>query len=74
LQFYPSPSRYLDDTKFLIVELGDAGTALEDFELATADQLWDIFFHVAIAMARAEARIGFEACSAKHLIYRSTFR
>ncbi len=60
LQFYPSPSRYLDDTKFLVVELGDAGAALEDFELATADQLWDIFFHVAIALARAEARIGFE--------------
>ncbi|TGJ80689.1 hypothetical protein E0Z10_g8089 [Xylaria hypoxylon] len=60
LQFYPSPSRYLDDTKFLVVELGDAGTALEDFELATPDQLWDIFFHVAIALARAEARIDFE--------------
>lgn len=60
LQFYPSPSRYLDDTKFLVVELGDAGTALEDFELVTADQLWDIFFHVTIALARAEARIEFE--------------
>ncbi|KAI0539865.1 hypothetical protein GGR58DRAFT_463047 [Xylaria digitata] len=60
LQFYPSPSRYLDDTKFLVVELGDAGTALEDFELTTSDQLWDIFFHVAIALARAEARIDFE--------------
>ncbi|KAI1809936.1 hypothetical protein GGS20DRAFT_243373 [Poronia punctata] len=60
LQFYPSPSRYLDDTKFLVVELGDAGIALEDFELVTADQLWDIFFHVAIALARAEAKIGFE--------------
>ncbi|KAI0446050.1 hypothetical protein F4803DRAFT_77414 [Xylaria telfairii] len=60
LQFYPSPSRYLDDTKFLVVELGDAGTALEDFGLVTADQLWDIFFHVAIALARAEAGIEFE--------------
>ena len=60
LQFYPSPSRYLDGTKFLVVELGDAGTALEDFELATTDQLWDIFFHVAIALARAEAHIEFE--------------
>ncbi|KAI0200725.1 hypothetical protein F4808DRAFT_149978 [Astrocystis sublimbata] len=60
LQFYPSPSRYLGDTKFLVVELGDAGTALEDFELATADQLWDIFFHLAIALARAETRIEFE--------------
>ncbi|KAI1773675.1 hypothetical protein F4818DRAFT_98042 [Hypoxylon cercidicola] len=60
LQFYPSPSRYLDDTKFLVVELGDAGTALEDFGLESVDQLWDIFFHVAIALARAEAHIEFE--------------
>ncbi|KAI1372985.1 hypothetical protein F4677DRAFT_233264 [Hypoxylon crocopeplum] len=60
LQFYPSPSRYLDDTKFLVVELGDAGTALEDFELESSDQLWDIFFHVAIALARAEAHVEFE--------------
>ncbi|KAF4927630.1 Serine/threonine-protein kinase haspin [Colletotrichum viniferum] len=54
LQFYPSPSRYLADTKFLVVELGDAGTALEDFELVNQSQLWDIFFLVAIALARAE--------------------
>jgi serine/threonine-protein kinase haspin len=60
LQYYPSPSRYLDDTKFLVVELGDAGTALEDFQLLSTDQLWDIFFHVAIALARAEAQIEFE--------------
>lgn len=60
LQFYPSPSRYLDGTKFLVVELGDAGIALEDFELTTADQLWDIFFHVTIALARAETHIEFE--------------
>ena len=66
LQFYPSPSRYLDSTKFLVVELGDAGTALEDFELATADQLWDIFFHVAIALARAEVHIEFEVRTLQH--------
>ncbi|KAI0880818.1 uncharacterized protein GGS22DRAFT_197376 [Annulohypoxylon maeteangense] len=60
LQFYPSPSRYLDSTRFLVVELGDAGTALEDFHLESSDQLWDIFFHVAIALARAEAHIEFE--------------
>lgn len=62
LQFYPSPSRYLDGTRFLVVELGDAGTALEDFHLASADQIWDIFFHVAIALARAEAQVEFEVC------------
>jgi serine/threonine-protein kinase haspin len=60
LQFYPSPSRYLDDTKFLVVELGDAGTALEDFALVDSSQLWDIFFLVAIALARAEDLILFE--------------
>ncbi|KAL1870524.1 hypothetical protein VTK73DRAFT_2598 [Phialemonium thermophilum] len=60
LQFYPSPNRYLDGTRFLVVELGDAGTALEDFELRSADQLWDIFFHTAIALARAEDLVKFE--------------
>ncbi|KAL5614648.1 uncharacterized protein BROUX77_000485 [Berkeleyomyces rouxiae] len=60
LQFYPSPSRYLDDTKFLVVELGDAGTALEDFKLTTQGQLWDAFFLVAIALARAEEMVLFE--------------
>ncbi|KAL2752465.1 hypothetical protein ACRALDRAFT_1072395 [Sodiomyces alcalophilus JCM 7366] len=54
LQFYPSPSRYLDDTRFLVVELGDAGVALEDFELGDTAQLWDIFLLVAIALARGE--------------------
>lgn len=59
-QFYPSPSRYLDDTKFLVVELGDAGKALEDWELTTDSQLWDIFFLEAIALARAEDAAMFE--------------
>lgn len=63
LQFYPSPTRYLDETRFLVVELGDAGTALEDFRLETIDQVWDIFLLVAIALARAEDLVFFEVCS-----------
>ncbi|EKJ70724.1 hypothetical protein NXS19_011715 [Fusarium pseudograminearum] len=59
-QFYPSPSRYLDDTRFLVVELGDAGTSLEDWKLTTESQLWDIFFLQAIALARAEDLVMFE--------------
>ena len=59
-QFYPSPSRYLDDTKFLVVELGDAGKALEDWELTSTSQIWDIFFLEAIALARAEDLVLFE--------------
>ncbi|OAA67987.1 Protein kinase-like domain protein [Niveomyces insectorum RCEF 264] len=60
LQFYPSPSRYLDDTQFLVIELGDAGRALENVVLESASQLWDVFLHVAIALARAEDQIKFE--------------
>lgn len=60
LQFYPSPSRYLADTRFLVVELGDAGTALEDLEIGTVDQVWDIFLGVSVALARAENLIRFE--------------
>ncbi|KAK3302213.1 uncharacterized protein B0T15DRAFT_296632 [Chaetomium strumarium] len=60
LQFYPSPSRYLDETRFLVVELGDAGTALEDFEVTSISQVWDVFLHTALALARAEALIEFE--------------
>ncbi|EGS20645.1 uncharacterized protein CTHT_0024810 [Thermochaetoides thermophila DSM 1495] len=60
LQFYPSPSRYLDDTKFLVIELGDAGIALEDFQLTDISQVWDIFLLTALALARAEDLIEFE--------------
>ncbi|KAH6998593.1 hypothetical protein BKA56DRAFT_665165 [Ilyonectria sp. MPI-CAGE-AT-0026] len=59
-QFYPSPSRYVDGTRFLVVELGDAGKALEDWKLDTQAQLWDIFFLEAIALARAEDLAMFE--------------
>lgn len=64
-QFYPSPSRYLDNTRFLVVELGDAGTALEDFIMAESktmgqEMLWDVFLSTAVAMARAEGMVRFE--------------
>lgn len=60
LQFYPSPSRYLKETRFLVVELGDAGIALEDLEIETVDQVWDILLGVTVALARAENLIRFE--------------
>lgn len=59
-QYYPSPSRYLDDTAFLVVELGDAGKSLENWELDSVDQLWDIFLLETIALARAEEIAMFE--------------
>jgi serine/threonine-protein kinase haspin len=69
LQFYPSPSRYLKDTRFLVVELGDAGTALEDLEILTTDQIWDVFLHVAVALARAENLAKFEVRSLTYIDY-----
>ncbi|TLS23326.1 uncharacterized protein PpBr36_06030 [Pyricularia pennisetigena] len=60
LQFYPSPSRYLPETKFLVLELGDAGVSLEDFKLDSISQVWDVLLLVAIALARAEYQVGFE--------------
>lgn len=60
LQFYPSPSRYLKDTQFLVIELGDAGIALEDLDIVSVEQIWDIFLGVAIALARAENLVQFE--------------
>lgn len=62
-QYYPSPSRYLDDTTFLVVELGDAGRSLENWELDSVDQLWDIFLLETIALARAEEVAMFEVRS-----------
>ncbi|KAL6910616.1 hypothetical protein GGI43DRAFT_390625 [Trichoderma evansii] len=59
-QYYPSPSRYLDDTTFLVVELGDAGKSLENWGLDSVDQLWDIFLLETIALARAEEVAMFE--------------
>ncbi|RKU40321.1 hypothetical protein DL546_002728 [Coniochaeta pulveracea] len=59
-QFYPSPSRYLEETRFLVVELGDAGVALEDFELSVVEQVWDVFLLTAVALARAEDLVRFE--------------
>lgn len=66
-QFYPSPSRYLDETKFLVVELGDAGSALENWKVETESQLWDIFFLEALALARAEIESHFEVSSIHHM-------
>lgn len=70
LQFYPSPSRYLTDTKFLVIELGDAGVALEDLGIVSVDQIWDVFLGVAIALARAENLVQFEVRRLPFLFHR----
>ncbi|KAE8447137.1 hypothetical protein EG329_011121 [Mollisiaceae sp. DMI_Dod_QoI] len=58
--YFPRPSAYDDDTIFLVIELGDAGYVLDECEIDTADQLWDSFIGVTIALARAEITNNFE--------------
>jgi hypothetical protein len=41
----------------LFIEQGDAGTGLEDLEILSVDQMWDIVLQVAVALARAEKRV-----------------
>ncbi|KAL1842717.1 hypothetical protein VTJ49DRAFT_4355 [Mycothermus thermophilus] len=60
LQWYPSPTRYLDNTEFLVMEVADAGKPLEGFEVKTIDQVWDILLLTALALARGEDVLEFE--------------
>lgn len=63
--FFPSPLTYTDDSVFLAIELGDAGTVLDEFKLETIDQVWDILLGVIMALAKGEADFEFEvrACT-----------
>lgn len=58
--FFPQPSSYHKDQLFLALELGDAGTDIEHFKVATISQLWDIFFGIVIALSHGEELAGFE--------------
>ncbi|KAL2271583.1 hypothetical protein VTJ83DRAFT_954 [Remersonia thermophila] len=60
LQWYPSPTRYLEDTRFLVMEVADAGKPLEGFKAETIDQVWDILLLTALALARGEDVLEFE--------------
>lgn len=58
--FFPKPSSYQKGQLFLALELGDAGTDVEHFEIKTTAQLWDIFLGVVAALATGEQAFGFE--------------
>ncbi|CZR67183.1 uncharacterized protein PAC_17082 [Phialocephala subalpina] len=54
------PKTYQEEDIFLIIELGDAGDPLNDCELTTVEEFYDIFIGTTIALARAELTNGFE--------------
>ncbi len=57
---FPHPTKYSDRSFFLVVELGDAGSVLEEYEITSIDEVWDIFLGVVMALARAESSNEFE--------------
>jgi len=58
---------YTEDTLFLAIELGDAGTVLEDVAINDNDQLWDIFLGVVVALSHAEASFQFEVSNENNI-------
>lgn len=68
--FFPHPSSYHKDQLFLALELGDAGTDIEHFNVTTISQIWDIFFGIVIALSHGEELASFEVStmSCNHLI------
>ncbi|KAL2124360.1 hypothetical protein VTJ04DRAFT_725 [Mycothermus thermophilus] len=60
LQWYPSPTRYLEETEFLVMEVADAGKPLEDVEVRTVEEVWDVLLMTALALARGEDVLEFE--------------
>jgi hypothetical protein len=59
---FPDPDDYTADSTFLVIELGDAGVELENYQLDTVEKVWDILLGIIIALARAELSNEFEVC------------
>lgn len=61
----PNPARkraYPDSQVWAIIEMDDAGCELEKFSWSSMFQIYDIFWGVAMALARAEEYALFEVC------------
>lgn len=61
----PNPANkraYADNQLWAILEMDDAGIELEKFRWSTMFQVYDIFWGVAMALARAEELALFEVC------------
>lgn len=54
------PDDYCDDSMFLVMELGNAGTCLEDLKVESVHQIWDVLIGTTMALARAEFSHQFE--------------
>jgi serine/threonine-protein kinase haspin len=61
--YFPHPSVYHNEQVFLVLELGDAGTDVENSVINQPSQLWDTFLGVTLAIATGETEFEFEVRS-----------
>jgi serine/threonine-protein kinase haspin len=62
---YPDPSKklsYSENQLWAVIEMQDAGTDLERVQLGRVWCVWDVFWGVAIAIAKGEENAKFEVC------------
>ncbi|KAI9852769.1 MAG: hypothetical protein M1838_005527 [Thelocarpon superellum] len=60
---FPDPSdesSYAEDQLWAVIEMENAGTDMDRIRLRTDLQVWDVFWGVAIALAKAEETVDFE--------------
>jgi serine/threonine-protein kinase haspin len=58
--YFPDPDTYTSSSVFLVIELDDAGDALDDIDIDSVDAIWDILLGVIIAVSKAETAYEFE--------------
>ncbi|KAI9804067.1 MAG: hypothetical protein M1825_001468 [Sarcosagium campestre] len=61
--YFPDPGRkssYPEDQIWVVIEMENAGLDLEHVQLSSPVQVWDVFWGVAFALAKAEVHAEFE--------------
>ncbi len=59
---FPDPNLFRPSSLFLAVELGDAGTVLDEAPLQKINEVWDVLIGVVVSLAVAEYNFEFEVC------------
>ena len=60
---FPNPAFFPSNALFLVIELGDAGTVLDEIPLQNICQVWDVFLGTVVSLAFAETQLQFEVCT-----------
>jgi serine/threonine-protein kinase haspin len=69
---FPDPRGCSDRALFLVIELADAGTVLEDYEITTVSEAWDIFLGTIMALTRGEEECQFEVSASTSPVFLSS--